>query len=220
MGTCVSRPLADAAEITLSTEDPPPIPPLLAFLDQYPGLFAAEVLPRLGGGDRAVLAQVARPLLTVIAAAATVGGVASALPRAGKSEGVPLKLEEFLGSAERLAWAKSNGCEWTKNTCACAAKGGHLEALRWAREQGCPWHAWTCTLASAGGHLAVLQWAREHGCPWDSDACKAAAQCGHMEVLQWLREHDCPWDEGTCACAAYGGHLAVLQWAREHGCEW
>jgi hypothetical protein len=37
----------------------PPLPPLLEFLEEYPGLFAAEVLPRLDPSDRAVLAQVA-----------------------------------------------------------------------------------------------------------------------------------------------------------------
>ena len=62
------------------------IPPLLAFLGEYPGLFAAEVLPRLGPGDRAVLAQVAHPLLAAVSAAAPPAN--SGLPRAGQSEGV------------------------------------------------------------------------------------------------------------------------------------
>jgi hypothetical protein len=110
-----------------------PLPPLLVFLEEYPALFAAEVLPRLGCGDFAVLAQVAHPLLAAVVAAAAVD---SGLQRAGKIAGVPLLLVEFLGSAERLAWAKSNGCPWTEETCAIAALGGHLAALRWARGHG------------------------------------------------------------------------------------
>jgi len=38
------------------------------------------------------------------------------LPRAGLKWGVPLRLEAFVGSAERLAWAKTNGCPWNERT--------------------------------------------------------------------------------------------------------
>jgi len=169
-----------------------PKPPLLVFLEEYPGLFAAEVLPRLDCGDRAVLAQVAHPFLAAVAAAAAAAD--SSLPRAGKSEGVPLKLVEFLGTAERLAWAKSNGCPWTEKTCAIAALGGQLEALRWARQHGCPWDAKTlCEFAAQGGHLELLMWVRELDCPWEKQTCQAAARGGHLEVLTWAREHGCPW---------------------------
>jgi hypothetical protein len=44
-------------------EEPVPRPPLLDFLEEYPSLFAAEVLPRLYPAHLAVLAQVATPCL-------------------------------------------------------------------------------------------------------------------------------------------------------------
>jgi len=77
------------------------------------------------------------------------------------------KLVDFLGSAERLAWAKANGCPWVARTCYYAAQGGHLEVLQWARQHGCPSGSTTCSDAARGGHLAVLRWAREHDCPWN-----------------------------------------------------
>jgi len=105
--------------------------PLLSFLEEYPDLVRDEVLPRLDSTDRAVFAQVGPPLLAAV--------VASGLPRAGNSAGVPLKLVEFCGSVGRLAWARVNGCPWEMLTCAYAAAGGHLEVLVWARERGCEW---------------------------------------------------------------------------------
>jgi len=142
---------------------------------------------------------------------------------------VRLRPREFCTSAERLAWAKANGCPWglwdnwfrTTNPCALAAGGGHLEALQWARQQGCPWRASTCEAAADGGHLELLKWARKHDCPWWGElVCAGAARGGHLQMLQWAREHDCPWDDQTCTCAAGGGQLELLQWARAHGCPW
>ena len=46
------------------------------------------------------------------------------LPRAGLTGGMPLRVMDFVGTAERLAWAKANGCEWSGRTCAYAAGGG------------------------------------------------------------------------------------------------
>jgi hypothetical protein len=44
--------------------------------------------------------------------------MASGLSRAGKCEGVPLELKDFVGSVPRLAWAKANGCPWDEsNAC-------------------------------------------------------------------------------------------------------
>jgi hypothetical protein len=106
-----------------------------------------------------VLARVAKPWLAVV--------VANELPRAGQWGAVPLKLADFLGSIERLAWAKDNGCPWDEETCALIAAGGHLDVLQWARAHGCPWNSVEmCANAASGGHLEVLQWVREHGCEW------------------------------------------------------
>jgi hypothetical protein len=62
------------------------------------------VLAQLDPTDCAVLARVAKPFLALV--------LANNLPRAGKSAGVPLRLRDFVGSVERLAWAKDNGCPW------------------------------------------------------------------------------------------------------------
>jgi len=178
-----------------------PSPLLGGLLDKLPEVLAAEVLPRLGPADLAVFARVGPASLAAV--------VASVLPRAGGANGgLPLQLEEFCGSVERLAWAKANGCPWVARVCALAASGGHLQVLRRARELDCPWDESTCSAAAAFGHLKVLKWAREHGCPWvevdeDDDQytmnwCALAARCGHLEVLEWLREHACPWGELTC----------------------
>ena len=88
----------------------------------------------------------------------------SKLPCAGRTVGVKLQVEEFVGSVQLLAWAKENGCPWVVRVCMWAAKYGQLEVLQWAREHHCPWDARTCTFAAQYGHLAVLKWAREHGC--------------------------------------------------------
>ena len=185
--------------------------PLLSFLEEYPDLVRDEVLPRLDSTDRAVLAQVGPPLMAAV--------VASDLPRAGKSAGMPLRLKEFCGSVGRLAWARVNGCPWEMLTCAIAAKGGHLEVLEWAREHGCEWDELTCADAAEGGHLEVLQWARQHGCPWqedlwepDLDCCYLAAANGHLEVLQWVRRHGCPWNQytGTGMCCSGRGNRIPL----------
>jgi hypothetical protein len=193
--------------------------PLLGPLLELPAVFAAEVLPRLEPADLALVARVGPASCAIV--------VASGLPRAGTTLGVPFKIKDFVGSVELLAWAKENGCPWVARTCAVNARHGHLRVLRRARELDCPWDAWTCAVAAQGGHLEVMVWAREHGGPWDEeleelhlDCCAFAARGGHLEVLKWAREHDCPWDEATCANAAFGGHLEVLVWLREHGAPW
>ena len=47
------------------------------------------------------------------------------------------------------------------------------------------WSRWTCMCAAKGGHIQVLQWARTKGCPWDAQTCNFAALAGHLEILQW-----------------------------------
>ena len=71
-----------------------------------------------------------------------------------------------------------------------------LEALKRARarQPPCPWDEQTCAIAARGGHLEVLQWARSQQppCPWDMQTCVAAAECDHLELLQWARDNGCP----------------------------
>ena len=199
-----------------------PSPLLGPMLEEWADVLAAEVLTQLDPTDLAIFARVGPASRTVV--------VASGLPRAGTGGGALLEVEDFVGSAERLAWARDNGCPWNAGTSAVAARSGHLEVLRWAREHGCEWDADTCAEAAEAGHLEVLKWAREQGCPWvevdeeDADdimnCCACAAKGGHLDVLKWLREQDCPWDAWTCASAAENGHLELLKWARQHGCPW
>src|SRR5208282_5264807 len=60
---------------------------------------------------------------------------------------------DVLITAPLAEWARANGCPWGSETCASAARGGHLAVLQWARANGCPWDSWTCAYAAAGGHL-------------------------------------------------------------------
>jgi hypothetical protein len=193
-------------------DDDAPSELLAPLLEEWRDVLVKHVLERLDPTDCAMLARVGKPWLAVV--------LANHLPRAGKGGAVPLKVKHFVGSVERLAWAKDNGCPWEAKTCFEAAAGGKLEVVQWAREHDCPWDVLTCAWAAEGGHLDVLRWAREHDCPWDEMTCEFAAESGHLEVLKWARAHDCPWNAMVCARAAYAGNLEVLRWAREHGCEW
>jgi hypothetical protein len=118
--------------------------------------------------------------------------VSTGLPRAGKSEGVPLKVVDFVRSVGRLTWAKSNRCPWSVLTCARIAAGGRLEVLRWARERHCSWDEQTCAKAAFGGHLVVLKWARENNCPWGRRTRELAQYMGNLEVVRWAQEHGAP----------------------------
>ena len=64
--------------------------------------------------------------------------------------------------------AIENGCDWDVETCANAAKGGHLEVLKWARENGCKWDEYTCQFAAEQGHIKVKDWAKENGCDFEN----------------------------------------------------
>ena len=63
-----------------------------------------EVLERLDPTARTMLAQVGKPWLAAV--------LASGLPRLPQGVMVRLRLRDFCTSAERLAWAKANGCPW------------------------------------------------------------------------------------------------------------
>jgi hypothetical protein len=86
--------------------------------------------------------------------------------------------------------------------------------LKWAHRNGCPWNEDTCAMAAKHGHLAVLQYARENGCPWDENTITCAARSSHLEILQWARESSCPWSASTQVRAAEMSHL---HWAYDNG---
>jgi len=86
-----------------------------------PLLFDKEVLSRLDPTARALLRRVDRGLRAAVES--------SLLPRAGARPGmmgfIPLKVRNFVGSVERLVWARANGAPWTPwdwRTCAYAAE--------------------------------------------------------------------------------------------------
>ena len=79
-----------------------PSPLLGGLLGELAKVLAAEVLPRLDSTDLALFGRVGPASRAAV--------VASGLPRAGETEGVPFQLNPFVGSVERLAWAKANGC--------------------------------------------------------------------------------------------------------------
>ena len=203
-----------------------PSPLLGGLLERLPEVLVAEVLAQLDPTDMVVFGQVGRGCRAAV--------VAFGVPQEEEVEGwsddsddegtqggpLLLRVGNFVGSIERLAWAKAGGCPWDESTCALAAEGGHLEVLQWAREHGCDWTEHTCFGAARGGYLDVLRWAHEHGCPWSASTCANAALGGYLHVLQYARENGCPWDSWTCTYAAMYGQLEVLKWAREHHCPW
>jgi len=99
---------------------------MLLRLLALPDLFEHEVLKQLDPVDRTMVAQMGRPWLAAV--------LASGLPRLPKVLTVRLRLRKFCTSAERLAWAKANGCPW----------GDSLSLMWWDSP---------CALAAAGGHL-------------------------------------------------------------------
>ena len=201
--------------------------PLLGGLLDLPAVLAAEVLPLLEPTDLVVFGQAARACrAAVVAFGVPQEEVQVSSDEEGSTvdEGTEwggsllLRVQNFVGSVARLAWAKARGCPWDEEICAWAARGGHLKVLKWA--WGAAVASQVCCCAAAGGHLKVLQWAREHGCEWDALTCAYAAMDGNLRMLRWAHEHGCPWDVDTCFYAAQEGHLHVLQYARAHGCEW
>jgi len=161
-----------------------PSPLLGGLLVGLPEVLDAEVLARLEPTDLVLFGQAGRACRAAVVA---FGVPQEELERwlsyasdDDGTEGGPLLLRvgNFVGTVERLAWANAMGCPWNGCICALAAGGGHLEVLMWAWERRCPWDLRTCWSAARGGHLEVLQWAREHGGEWDDDTCTAPLGAG------------------------------------------
>jgi len=131
-----------------------------------------------------------------------------------------MALSARSGNLELVRWLRGEGCDWSADTCMCAAEAGRTGVLQWLRANGCPWDAETCKFAAFNGHLETLRWARENGCHWSPRTCSQASEGGHLEILQWLRAEGCPWNFITCHWAVDRGHVEVLRWARANGCLW
>jgi len=200
-----------------------PSPLLGGLLEKLPEVLEAEVLSQLDPTDIVLFGQAGRACHAAVVAFDVPQEEETSDDSDDEGTGVGpllLRVENFVGSVERLAWAKARGCPWDASICAYAAEDGDLEVLKWAWERRCPWDSRTCANAAFNGHWVLLQWAREHGCEWHDDTCMFAAFGGHLNVLRWAHEHGASWDVWTCSHAASQGHLHVLQWAREYGCPW
>ena len=100
------------------TENNNTLSPLLDLVERFPDLFALKVLAHLNPIDRTFLAQAGSACRAAVAA--------SGLRRAGTRRVVmgrsvwvvTHRLTEFVGSIERLAWAKASGCPWVVRTSA------------------------------------------------------------------------------------------------------
>ena len=75
----------------------------------------------------------------------------------------------------------NNGLDCMRN----AAEYGHLDMVQYLLAQGCEWSTDTCKCAARGGHLAVLQFLRskqgpsgerKEVCPWNAQECHEAAE--------------------------------------------
>jgi hypothetical protein len=93
-----------AADDDEADDDATPSELLVLLLEEWREVLVKHVLARLDPTDCAMLARVAKPWLAVV--------LANYLPRAGQGGAVRLKLVDFVGSVQRLAWAKDNGCPW------------------------------------------------------------------------------------------------------------
>lgn len=81
----------------------------------------------------------------------------------------------------------ANGCRWSDDACAWAARAYRLDALQWVRASGCPRDDQVCATAAGRGHLEVLKWAVANGCPWNKAECVRRATCSrHDNVVAWL----------------------------------
>ena len=155
-----------------------PSPLLEGLLEKVPEVLAADVMSQLQPTDVVLFGQANRACRAAVVAFGVPQEEAGRWTDEGGEEGTGggpllLRVQNFVGSVERLAWAKARGCPWDENVCSAAAEGGHLQVLKWAWERSCPWDKRVCFLAAWSGHLEVLQWAREQGCDWDEATCRS-----------------------------------------------
>jgi hypothetical protein len=106
--------------------------------------------------------------------------------------------------------------QWTEETCAIAAREGHLNVVKWLRKNGCPWNDCTISWSARTGQLKVIQWAVKNLCTIDSLACAFAAQAGHLHVLEWMVENEFPWCKDNCLMLARrNGRKDVVKWLKK-----
>jgi hypothetical protein len=171
---------------------------LLDLLERHPELFVAQVLERVDPTARASLARVGSAFRDAVFPRSIFPfGLPPRVQTTGDAVGAVrvFKLVDFLGSAERLAWAKANGCPWGVRTCQLA-----LGAGTWLYCSG----RGSSTVGGTSGRVT----------PRTGRA---------LSMLQWMRAHGCEWNEATllpCSCGWAHGGVAVGTGARLLvGCE-
>ena len=98
--------------------------PLLDLLERFPDLFAEKVLAHLAPIDRTFFAQTGSACRVVVVACNLRRAGVRRMDRGRSVWVVWHRLSQFVGSVERLAWAKASGCPWDSLTRELAARGG------------------------------------------------------------------------------------------------
>jgi len=200
---------------------------LFRLIEHARPVFETHVMTKLTATDRGLFSWASTDCRAAV--------ISCGLPRAGSSQQLPFKVEDFVSSIELLKWAESNGCPiLDSRTHALAARGGHMEGLKYLRELGRSRRAfsWIPTAAGSSQQLPLkvedfvssiesLKWAESNGCPvLDSRTLALAARGGCLEVIKYLRELGCSWSDCCAPQAAAGGQLQTLKWLKANGCPW
>jgi hypothetical protein len=159
------------------------------------------------------------------------------------------KLARRGSSFATLRWARKEGLPWDGETCAAAARYGHVGIVRWAHSAGCfldvnevaaqaargghvhmlEWltqfpifrpDQWMATMAARGGHLVTLKWLHGKGCRMHRWVIANAAWRGDLEMIKWLRSVGAKWRSPAVTWAAMRGHLETVVWMVQNGCPW
>jgi hypothetical protein len=116
-----------------------PSPLLEGLLEDLPEVLVAEALARLDPTDMVLFGQAGRACRAAV--------VAFGVPQEEEMERgsedsddegtgagpILLRVEDFVGSVELLAWAKMRGCPWDENICSAAAGDGRLPRVQLGR---------------------------------------------------------------------------------------
>ncbi|KAG5179155.1 hypothetical protein JKP88DRAFT_149478, partial [Tribonema minus] len=102
-----------------------------------------------------------------------------------------VKLACEKGHRDTAMWLFNHNCPlrcpmWT-DTCAAAARHGHLAALQYLHTERIAMDELTPAAAARGGHADVLQWTFDVQCAVDESACEEAARGGQVSALRYLK---------------------------------
>ena len=154
-----------------------------------------------------------------------------------------------IGNLTLLIWArapKSNMgkhvCTWNADTCAIAAKNGHVKLLKWCMENGCLWDYRVAIYAEKYNHLEILElvkdfifnkadptkyavtcndldllkWCLEKGYEWNSDICGYAITHGYFDSIKMVHQMGYTINPDVCVAAARYGNISIIIWAYDN----